>query len=134
MSTETKKVGIVLSKESKKIKDQHDSAMGKLVAVFNGESNLNKPGKIDNSSVSTLITEVLEEEVEGKKKAFKEKARSLISSKVKYNAFLKQKQQEFQKAVDAKTKEFTKEANDLLQMVEDIDSLQQQYTDALTAE
>ena len=121
-----------LNKESKKIKDNYDKAMGNLVAIFKGESNLAITKKIPNSEIDTLITEVLKEEVEEKKKDFKERAKKLMKSKVAYEQFIKQKEQEFQKAKDEKTKEFTKEANELIGIVTSIGTLQQQYLESLT--
>ena len=121
-----------LNKESKKIKDNYDKAMNNLVAIFKGESNLAVTKKIPNSEIDTLINEVLKEEVEEKKKDFKEKAKKLMKSKVAYEQFIKQKEQEFQKAKDEKTKEFTKEANELIGIVESIGTLQQQYLESLT--
>ena len=106
-----------LNKESKKIKDNYDKAMNNLVAIFKGESNLAVTKKIPNSEIDTLINEVLKEEVEEKKKDFKERAKKLMKSKVAYEQFIKQKEQEFQKAKDEKTKEFTKEANELIGIV-----------------
>ena len=121
-----------LNKESKKIKDNYDKAMNNLVAIFKGESNLAVTKKIPNSEIDTLINEVLKEEVEEKKKDFKERAKKLMKSKVAYEQFIKQKEQEFQKAKDEKTKEFTKEANELIGIVESIGTLQQQYLESLT--
>ena len=121
-----------LNKESKKIKDNYDKAMNNLVAIFKGENNLAVTKKIPNSEIDTLINEVLKEEVEEKKKDFKEKAKKLMKSKVAYEQFIKQKEQEFQKAKDEKTKEFTKEANELIGIVESIGTLQQQYLESLT--
>ena len=121
-----------LNKESKKIKDNYDKAMNNLVAIFKGESNLAVTKKIPNSEIDILINEVLKEEVEEKKKDFKEKAKKLMKSKVAYEQFIKQKEQEFQKAKDEKTKEFTKEANELIGIVESIGTLQQQYLESLT--
>ena len=122
-----------LNKESKKIKDNYDKAMNNLVAIFKGESNLAVTKKIPNSEIDTLINEVLKEEVEEKKKDFKERAKKLMKSKVAYEQFIKQKEQEFQKAKDEKTKEFTKEANELIGIVESIGTLQQQYLESLTS-
>lgn len=121
-----------LNKESKKIKDNYDRAMNNLVAIFKGENNLAVTKKIPNSEIDTLINEVLKEEVEEKKKDFKERAKKLMKSKVAYEQFIKQKEQEFQKAKDEKTKEFTKEANELIGIVESIGTLQQQYLESLT--
>lgn len=120
-----------LSKESQKIKDAHDAAMGKVVALFKGESNLNVSKKIPNETVATLMGEVLKEEVDAKKADFKHKAKALMKSKVAYDKFLKEKKQEFQKAIDAKTKEFTKEANDLIFIVDSIGELQKDYLESL---
>ena len=122
-----------LNKESKKIKENYEKAMGNLVAIFKGENNLAITKKIPNSDIDTLINEVLKEEVEEKKKDFKERAKKLMKSKVAYEQFIKQKEQEFQKAKDEKTKEFTKEANELIGIVESIGTLQQQYLESLTS-
>ena len=122
-----------LNKESKKIKESYEKAMGNLVAIFKGENNLAITKKIPNSDIDTLINEVLKEEVEEKKKDFKERAKKMMKSKVAYEQFIKQKEQEFQKAKDEKTKEFTKEANELIGIVESIGTLQQQYLESLTS-
>ena len=122
-----------LNKESKKIKENYEKAMGNLVAIFKGENNLAITKKIPNSDIDTLINEVLKEEVEEKKKDFKERAKKLMKSKVAYEQFIKQKEQEFRKAKDEKTKEFTKEANELIGIVESIGTLQQQYLESLTS-
>ena len=121
-----------LGKESQKIQDNYKKAMGNLVAIFKGESNLATSKKIPNSEVENLIQEVLQEEVDAKKQNFKDRAKKLLKSKVEYEQFIKQKEQEFQKVKDEKTKEFTKEANELIGIVESIGTLQQQYLESLT--
>ena len=122
-----------LGKESQKIQDNYKRAMDNLVAIFRGEANLAINKKIPNSEVDNLIQEVLQEEVDAKKANFKERAKKLLKSKVEYEQFIKQKEQEFQKVKDEKTKEFTKEANELIGIVESIGTLQQQYLESLTA-
>ena len=122
-----------LGKESQKIQDSYKKAMDNLVAIFRGEANLATNKKIPNSEVDNLIQEVLQEEVDAKKANFKERAKKLLKSKVEYEQFIKQKEQEFQKVKDEKTKEFTKEANELIGIVESIGTLQQQYLESLTA-
>ena len=122
-----------LGKESQKIQDNYKKAMDNLVAIFRGEANLAINKKIPNSEVDNLIQEVLQEEVDAKKANFKERAKKLLKSKVEYEQFIKQKEQEFQKVKDEKTKEFTKEANELIGIVESIGTLQQQYLESLTA-
>ena len=107
--------------------------MSNLVAIFKGESKLETSKKIPNSEIDSLIQEVLQEEVDTKKADFKERAKKLLKSKVAYEQFIKQKEQEFQKVKDEKTKEFTKEANELIGIVESIGTLQQQYLESLTA-
>ena len=98
----------VLGKESQKVQDNYKKAMSNLVAIFKGESKLETSKKIPNSEIDSLIQEVLQEEVDTKKADFKERAKKLLKSKVAYEQFIKQKEQEFQKAKDEKTKEFTK--------------------------
>lgn len=119
-------------KESAKIKLSYDKAMENLITLFKGENNLAISKKLENDDVQILIDEVLKEEVESIKESFKEKAKSLIKAKVNYDNFIKQKEQEFQKAKDEKTKEFTKQANELIQMVKSIGTLQEQYLNALS--
>ena len=119
-------------KESAKIKQSYDKAMSSLVAIFKGESNIAIVKKIPNDEVKILMDEVLEEEVTAIKDTFKTKAKELIKAKVAYDNFIKQKEQEIQKAKDEKTKEFTKNANELIQMVESIGTLQKDYLEALT--
>ena len=121
-----------LNKESQKIQENYKKAMGNLVAIFKGESNLTVSKKIPNSEIDNLIQEVLQEEVNEKKQNFKDRAKKLLKSKVEYEQFIKQKEQEFQKAKDEKTKEFTREANELIGIVESIGTLQQQYLESLT--
>ncbi len=123
----------VLGKESQKVQDNYKKAMSNLVAIFKGESKLETSKKIPNSEIDSLIQEVLQEEVDTKKADFKERAKKLLKSKVAYEQFIKQKEQEFQKVKDEKTKEFTKEANELIGIVESIGTLQQQYLESLTA-
>lgn len=119
------------SKESKKIAVAHAKAMTALVAVFQGEGNLNPTKKLDEESVGDLMGEVFKEEKEALKERFKEGAKNLIQEKVKYDQFIKQKELEFQKLKDAKTKEFTGKANALLGMVDDINGISKKYYDAL---
>lgn len=123
----------ILGKESQKVQNNYKKAMSNLVAIFKGESKLETSKKIPNSEIDSLIQEVLQEEVDTKKADFKERAKKLLKSKVAYEQFIKQKEQEFQKAKDEKTKEFTKEANELIGIVESIGTLQQQYLESLTA-
>lgn len=123
----------VLGKESQKVQNNYKKAMSDLVAIFKGESKLETSKKIPNSEIDSLIQEVLQEEVDTKKADFKERAKKLLKSKVAYEQFIKQKEQEFQKVKDEKTKEFTKEANELIGIVESIGTLQQQYLESLTA-
>ena len=123
----------VLGKESQKVQNNYKKAMSNLVAIFKGESKLETSKKIPNSEIDSLIQEVLQEEVDTKKADFKERAKKLLKSKVAYEQFIKQKEQEFQKVKDEKTKEFTKEANELIGIVESIGTLQQQYLESLTA-
>lgn len=123
-----------LSKESVKIKKGYDKAMGSLVALFKGEENIAPVKKIPNSEISTLMGEVFEEEIKEKQVKFKEGAKSLMKAKVEYDRFIKQKEQEFQKVKDAKTKEFTKQANDLIAIVDSISDLESDYLGTLSPE
>lgn len=134
MSTQNNKVTVEITqtKESKKIADANAQAMAGLTAIFKGEKNIATTTKIPNGELDGLVEEIAKEEIEGLKIQFKNGAKALFKSKVEYDRFITQKKQEFQKTIDAKTKEFTNEANRLLGLVENIGQVKADYAATLT--
>ena len=121
------------SKESKKIAENYERTMQNLIAVFQGESKIAPAKRIDGDDISALIDEVIADDIKAKKEEFKTKAKDLMKAKVAYDNFIKQKELEFQKQKDDKTKEFTKQATDLINMIDGIGKLKQTYFDSLSS-
>lgn len=126
-------VEFTVTKESKKVGAAHDAAMQGLIAVFKGEGNLAPTTKIPASDIDELINELAQEQTDALKVQFKDGAKALLASKVKYNQFIAQKKLEFQKAIDGKKKEFTGEANRLLGLIDNISEIKQQYAETLAS-
>ncbi len=128
-SNENKQEG--WSKESIKVKNNYDRAWKGVIALFKGEGNVKPVKKVPADDIAALIDEVAADEVKAKKEEFKTKAQAIIKSRASYDKFLEDKEREFQKAKDAKTKEFTGELNALLQLVTDIESIKASYAQTL---
>lgn len=119
--------------ESNKVDKRFNENLQKLVAIFKGEQVFKKTA-IPNSESAAIIEELMAEEREAAKKAFKEKAGKLIKSKVEFDKFVKQKEKELQDAITNKKKDFNKEMEECFSLLENVNKLKDDYFSSLSTE
>lgn len=117
--------------EANKVDKKFNENIQKLVAVFKGDQVF-KRVSIPNGQAADIIEELMAEEREAAKKAFKEKAAKLIKSKVEFDKFVKQKEKELQDAITNKKKEFNKEMDECFGLLENVNKLKEDYFSSLS--
>lgn len=119
-----------LSKDDKKAVNAYNNTIQKGLSVFKGEP-LKPLNKIPGAGMEKLIDEFLGEEIKELEKEFKAGFKEVLVEKGKLDAFIKQQQQTFNKAVVAQKKAFTQKANKVLNIVDGIEALRNNYMEAL---
>lgn len=121
---------IGLSKDDKKAIAAYDLSIQKGLAIFKGEP-LKPLTKIPKNGIEELMEEFLGDEIKLKKEEFKVGFKEVLAAKSKLDRFIKEQQVAFNKAVVAQKKEFTKKANVVLNIIDGIEALRNNYMETL---
>lgn len=116
--------------DSGKIEKKFQENLSKLMGLLKGNEQVFKE-KVPNEDMDLIIEELIKERKEKTIEEFKKKASNILDKKVEFDKFVKQKESELKSAINNKRKEFSKEMEDCFNLVENINSLHQQYKNSL---
>tara|TARA_R110000822_G_scaffold302649_2_gene426945 strand:+ start:6547 stop:6981 length:435 start_codon:yes stop_codon:yes gene_type:complete len=117
---------IGLSNDEKKVVRAYDAVVHKGLALFKGKP-LKEPKTVPSDEVEALIQEMLGEQIKDLRTEFKAKFKVMLTNKAKLDSFITEQQKIFNRAVVAKKKEFTKEANEALKIIGGIEELKTNF-------
>lgn len=110
--------------------DQFEKNLNKLTALLGGKT-LFKKSKLPKDAVSNLVAELVAERKEEIAVEFKSKAKELLQKKVEFDREVKKMQEEMNKQIEAKKKEFVEKLNSLFNLVENIEEVEKSYYDSI---
>lgn len=110
--------------------DQFEKNLNKLTALLGGKT-LFKKSKLPKDAVSNLVAELVTERKEEIAVEFKSKAKELLQKKVEFDREVKKMQEEMNKQIEAKKKEFVEKLNSLFNLVENIEEVEKSYYDSI---
>jgi hypothetical protein len=116
--------------ELQKQVNRFEIGLSKLNSLMKG--NLSPIKKVDNTTVNSIVEELLKEEQEQLRVTLKDKLKSLLSNKIKLDKEIKIKQEEFDKIISEKYKEFNREIENVFGMVDNITEIEKRYNETLT--
>src|SRR5690606_5747343 len=126
MQNEQETVSQENQNDNSKTEKQFKSAMNKLTAMLKGDKTVYS-AKIPNSELAGIIDEMTKKRKEKAREEFSEEASKIIDEVIAHEKFVKQKQQEFNKAVSDRKNELTKKINSLTSKLENIAEIEKQY-------
>lgn len=89
--------------------------------------------KLENPSLQAAVEELAKEEKDALVSEFKTKAKKLIQAKRDFDSFVNKQRKELEKKVQDEQEKFTKEANDLFRIIDNIGSIEKSYLETLKA-
>lgn len=120
-----------LSNDEKKAIKAYNNVVHKGLTILQGKPL--KPQKtVPSGEIANLMEEFLTEQVAQKKEEFKLGFKELLTEKTTLDTFVKEQQKLFNRAVVAKKKEFTKKANQVLNVLGNIEEMKANYLQTLT--
>lgn len=117
---------------SKKVIENYEKNIKKLVAIVGGEKNLKTKNKVAKNKLADLVSDLFKEETLEIEKNTKEALKQLLKNRVEMTRAIDAKKKELAQLEESKMKEFNEAAVKLFNQVEGIDSLEQEYYAALT--
>lgn len=129
---ETEKVETPVQEQggSEKISKAYDTSLGKVLVLLKGP-DLFKKAKTPFKDIQSIADELFKERRDATRSTIKSKILKLTENKVELDKVIKKLQEEVQKQIDNKKKEFTEACNDLLREVEDGVELEKAYLSSL---
>ncbi|MBV1928767.1 MAG: hypothetical protein KUG81_04570 [Gammaproteobacteria bacterium] len=122
-----------LSNDDKKAIKAYNAVVHKGLAVLKGDP-IKPVSKVPSTEVEALMEEFLKEALEEKRANFKLGFKELLEEKVKLDRFVKEQQTQFNKAVVAQKKEFTKKSTLVFNVLGGIEELKEDYLNTLAPE
>lgn len=120
-----------LSKDDKKAIAAYETAIKSGLAIFKGNALIpNK--KVPSDGIDKVIDELIAEDEKALMTEFKEGFRGLLQEKITLDNVIKEKRIAFNKGVVEAKKGFTSKANKVLAIVDGIQTLRENYVNALT--
>jgi len=114
-----------------KIEKGYQIAIGRVVALFKGEKNLKAKKSLPHTEASEVIDELIADRIKERKEEFKKQAATLIEKHVEFVKFEREAKQKFEQEILKKKKEFTADAQKVLQLVDGIDQLRKDWEASL---
>lgn len=118
--------------EGGKVKKKFEESQRKLQAIM-GNPHWFKQPKIGQDQLPDLLKRLASVKQEELFKKFEQAATSLIEEKLAYDKAVKQKEKEFNEAVEAKMKDFQAKMDNMFSLVDQIDNITKDYYTALTS-
>lgn len=117
--------------DSNKIQNNYELTLKKLVAIVRGKENLNPKSKIKRDVLETIVDGLLKEKKESTEKEVKEGLNNLLLKKIEFDKLAKEKQEELNKIIQSKQKEFIDSANKLFSLIDGLNTLEEDYYKSL---
>lgn len=115
-----------------KVRKKFEAAMKRANALMR-DPNWFKIKKIDRNELPDILDEMAAEEKEELYGKFKAACRALVDKKRNYDKVVKQKEKEFNDAVEAQMKLFLVDLETIFTMVDRIEAVEKEYYDALSS-
>lgn len=120
--------------DSGKVEKKYKNNVLSLSAIFNSETGKNflaGKDKIPGSEVSSLVEELLGEELKSKREALKTELATLVKTKVDSDRAIAAEEKKLQQFKENKMKEFNTKAETIFKKVEGLDELRREYAQTL---
>lgn len=118
--------------ESGKVKKKFEESKRKLEAIMGNPTWFKQP-KVGKAQLPALLERMALAKQEDLFKKFETAAGALIEEKLAYDKAVKQKEAEFNKAVEDKMKDFQVKMDALFALIDQIDGITSDYYGALTS-
>lgn len=115
-----------------KTEKRYKKVMGQLIAVL-GDPDWSKRPKIGGDALNDFLSRATEAKREKLYKDFEAGLNALVDEKGAYDKLVRQKEKEFNAAVEAEQKKFIIKAEALLSMVDDVKGVERRYLETLTS-
>lgn len=118
--------------QGKKVQQQFERTIKKLVAIVDGNKNL-KPKKVKADEIGEIVTGLFKEEREAAATQVKEDLKTLLKGYVQLNKEIEEEKNKLTKLEQQKKKEFNEVAGKLFNKIDGLDNMEKSYYSAFNA-
>lgn len=117
--------------DNDKISRAYEANLKKLARIVGGEKNVKPVRTVGGDTLGALVKDLLKERREATQKEVKEGLLVILDKKAALDKEIKQKQDELNKLVVQKKKEFNEAFSKIVSKIENVDKLEENYLETL---